>query len=60
MLSAPNIEYVLIIMSDEKKSQDVVQFQGYHTNQAYYKLVILSIIPTIAKSKARFHAVMNE
>jgi hypothetical protein len=29
-------------------------------NQVLYPYVILSIIPIIAKSKARFHAVRNE
>jgi hypothetical protein len=35
MLFAPNIEYVLIIMSDEKKVKNYDEFRGHHTNQAY-------------------------
>jgi hypothetical protein len=42
MLSAPNIEYVLIIMSDGGKVK-AWESQGYHTNWTYYKSGIYSI-----------------
>ena len=37
MLFAPNIEYVLTIMSGDRKVKTYDEFQGHHTNQACYK-----------------------
>jgi hypothetical protein len=38
---APNIEHMLIIMSDDKKVK-TWKFQGHHTGQTYYKSGIIS------------------
>jgi hypothetical protein len=41
-----DIEYVLIRMSDDKKSQDLVAgIPGYRTDQGYYKSGIIRRIP---------------
>ena len=42
MLFALNIEHVLIIMSGDRKVKTYGEFQGHHTNQAYYKSGIMS------------------
>jgi hypothetical protein len=42
MLFAPNIEYVLTIMSGDRKVKTYDEFQGHHTNQTYYKSDIIS------------------
>jgi hypothetical protein len=51
MLFAPNIEYVLTIMSGDRKVKTYDEFQGHHTNQAY-KLSIISPEYTIVELKA--------